>query len=164
MSRYMEYRATRSSFGLNVLGAVVGEVETASGEVGIGVSTGGISACFVVERHAEGEDGLRRNLETAAEMRGRVGSDFFLAYDCWMALDVPYTLKLIDGLRPYRFKWVEEFLPPDDYWGYAEVRHRAPRELMIATGEHEATRWGFRMLIDMGCSTASNRTSAGAEA
>jgi L-rhamnonate dehydratase len=247
MSRYVDYRATRSSFGLNVLGTVVVEVETDSGEVGVGVSTGGIPACFIVERHlarflegadprhieliwdqlwratmfygrkglvlnaisavdlalwdllgrlrdepvyamigsavhdeiefyatgprpdlarelgfvggklplvhgpSEGDDGLRRNLETAAEMRGRVGDDFFLAYDCWMALDVPYTLKLIDGLRPYRFKWVEEFLPPDDYWGYAEVRRRAPRDLLIATGEHEATRWGFRMLIDMGC-------------
>jgi L-rhamnonate dehydratase len=247
MSVYPEYRARRSSFGLNVLGTIVVEVETESGEVGVGVSTGGVPACFIVERHlsrfvegadprdleriwdqmwrasmfygrkglvmnaisavdlalwdllgrlrgepvyamiggavrdeiqfyatgprpdlakelgfiggkltlthgpGEGDDGLRRNLATAEEMRNRVGDDFFLAYDCWMALDVPYTLKLIEGLQPYGFKWVEEFLPPDDYWGYAEVRRRAPRDLLIATGEHEATRWGFRMLIDMGC-------------
>ena len=247
MSRYPEYRMTRSSFGLNVLGTFVVEVETESGLVGMGVSTGGPPACWLVENHlarfvegrkpesveliwdqmwrstlfygrkglalnaisavdlalwdllgklrdepvhallggavrdeiefyatgprpdlaremgfvggklplvhgpAEGEEGLRRNLELAAEMRERVGDDFFLAYDCWMALDVPYTLKLIEGLRPSRFKWVEEFLPPDDYWGYAEVRRRAPRDLMITTGEHEATRFGFRMLIDMGC-------------
>jgi len=247
MSRYPEYRGTRSSFGLNVLGTIVVEVETEAGEVGVGVSTGGMPACFVVERHlarfvegadprdveliwdqtwgatmfygrkglvlnaisavdlalwdllgrlreepvyaliggpvrdeiefyatgprpdlakelgfiggklplvhgpAEGDEGLRRNVETATQMRERVGDDFFLAYDCWMALDVPYALKLIEALRPYRFKWLEEFLPPDDYWGYAEVRRRAPRDLLIATGEHEATRWGFRLLIDMGC-------------
>jgi L-rhamnonate dehydratase len=100
---------------------------------------------------AEGAEGLRRNLATAEEMRGRVGDDFFLAYDCWMALDVPYALGLIEGLRPYRFKWIEECLPPDDYWGYAELRRRAPRDLMVTTGEHEATRWGFRLLVDMGC-------------
>jgi len=58
---------------------------------------------------------------------------------------------LIDAIRDYRLKWIEEFLQPDDYWGYAEVRRRAPPWLMIATGEHEATRWGFRMLMDMGC-------------
>ena len=51
MSRYPEYRATRSSFGLNVLGTIVVEVETEAGEVGVGVSTGGMPACFVVERH-----------------------------------------------------------------------------------------------------------------
>jgi L-rhamnonate dehydratase len=247
MSRYTDYRSTRSSFGLNVLGTLVVEVETDSGEVGIGVSTGGPPACWLVERHlarfligqrperielmwdqmwratlfygrkglvvnaisavdlalwdllgrlrdepvhaliggavrdeiefyatgprpdlaqemgfiggklplvhgpADGEDGLRRNLELAADVRGRVGDDFFLAYDCWMALDLPYTLALIEGLRPHRFKWVEEALPPDDYWGYAELRRRAPPELLITTGEHEASRYGFRLLIDMRC-------------
>jgi L-rhamnonate dehydratase len=63
---------------------------------------------------AEGDEGLRRNVELAAEMRARVGDgdDFFLAYDCWMALDVPYTLALIDAIRDYRLKWIEEFLNP----------------------------------------------------
>jgi L-rhamnonate dehydratase len=247
MSRYEDYRESRSSFGLNVLGTFVVEVEADDGTVGVGVSTGGPPACWLVEHHlsrfvrgqdprrieliwdqlwrstlfygrkglvvnaisaidlalwdllgklrgepvhrliggpvqdeihcyatgprperpkelgfvggklplewapASGDDGLRRNLERAEQARAAVGGDFFLAYDCWMALDVPYTLRLIEGLRPYGFKWIEEFLPPDDYWGYAEVRRRAPRELMLATGEHEATRWGFRMLLEMGC-------------
>jgi L-rhamnonate dehydratase len=249
MSVYPEYRQTRSSFGLNVLGTVVVEAEADDGTVGVGVSTGGVPAAWLVENHlarfvegkradevelvwdqlwratlfygrkglvlnaisavdlalwdllgrlrdepvhtmiggavrdaiefyatgprpdlakelgfvggkmvlvhgpAEGDEGLRRNVELAAEMRSRVGDpdEFFLAYDCWMALTAEYTLKLIEALRPYRFKWVEEFLPPDDYWGYAEVRRRAPRDLLITTGEHEASRWGFRMLVDMGC-------------
>jgi len=51
MRRYAEYRATRSSFGLNVLGSVVVEVETDSGQVGVGVSTGGVPACWIFERH-----------------------------------------------------------------------------------------------------------------
>lgn len=246
MSVYPEYRATRSSFGLNALGTVVVEVEAADGTVGVGTSTGGPPAAWLVEHHlarfvegkradqlelmwdqmwraslyygrkglpvnaisaidlavwdllgrirdepvyamiggavrdeiefyatgprpdlakdlgfiggklplvhgpAEGEEGLRRNVETAAEMRSRVGGpeEFFLAFDCWMALTVEYTLRLIEAIRPYRFKWVEEFLPPDDYAGYAEVRRRAPRDLLLTTGEHEWTRWGFRQLID----------------
>jgi len=247
MSRYPEYRMTRSSFGLNVLGSVIVEVEAEDGTVGVGVSTGGVPACFLVERHlarfvegqradrleliwdqmwrstlfygrkglvvnaisavdlalwdllgrlrgepvfgliggavrdeiefyatrprpdlarelgfvggkmtlrhgpAEGEKGLRRNPEAAREMRERVGDDFMLAYDCWMALDVPYAVRLAEGLRPHRFAWIEECLPPDDYWGYAELRRRLPPGLLLTTGEHEAGRYGFRLLIDMGC-------------
>ena len=44
--------------------------------------------------------------------RRYLGDDFFLAYDCWMALTVEYTLRLIEALRPFRLKWIEEFLPP----------------------------------------------------
>ena len=84
-------------------------------------------------------------------MRERVGDDFFLAYDCWMSLDLDYALRLAEGLRPYGFRWIEECLPPDDYWGYAELRRRAPPGLLVTTGEHEAGLHGFRLLVDMGC-------------
>ena len=40
---------------------------------------------------------------------------------------------------------------PDDYWGYRELRRKAPRGMLISTGEHESTRYGFRMLLEMGC-------------
>jgi L-rhamnonate dehydratase len=68
-----------------------------------------------------------------------------------MSLDLDYALRLAEGLRPYRFKWIEECLPPDDYWGYAELRRRVPPGLLVTTGEHEAGRHGFRLLVDMGC-------------
>jgi L-rhamnonate dehydratase len=48
-------------------------------------------------------------------------------------------------------KWIEEPLPPDDYWSYSELRKKVPRGMMVTTGEHEATRWGFRMLLEMEC-------------
>src|SRR5919109_4948770 len=51
MSVYPEYRESRSSFGLNVLGTVVVEVEAQDGTVGVGVSTGGEPAAWVVEHH-----------------------------------------------------------------------------------------------------------------
>ncbi len=37
---------------------------------------------------AEGEEGLTKNLEKLADMRSRVGDDFWLMFDCWMSLDV----------------------------------------------------------------------------
>jgi L-rhamnonate dehydratase len=48
MSVYEEYRATRSSFGLNALGTVVVEVEADDGTVGVGTSTGGPPAAWLV--------------------------------------------------------------------------------------------------------------------
>lgn len=100
---------------------------------------------------ADGDEGLRKNVEIAERARAALGDDLLLAYDCWMALDVPYTLRLLDALCEVDLHWLEEFLPPDDYWGYAEVKRRAPRGPLLATGEHEATRWGFRQLIELGC-------------
>ena len=100
---------------------------------------------------AEGEVGLRRNLDALADMRSRVGDDFWLMLDCWMSLDVPYATRLAHEAHALGLKWIEECLPPDDYWGYAKLRRDVPRGMLVTTGEHEATRWGFRMLLEMEC-------------
>lgn len=51
MSVYDQYKASRASWGINALGTVIVEVELDNGMVGVGVSTGGEPACFIVERH-----------------------------------------------------------------------------------------------------------------
>jgi len=247
MAKYPAYRASRQSFGLNVLGSLVVEIEADTGVVGFAVSTGGEPAAWIVERHlarfligadpasveqiwdqmylstlfygrkglvlnaiscvdlalwdllgklrsepvyhllggpvrdelifyatgarpdlakglgfiggklplhrcpAEGEEGMSSNLAELAEMRARVGDDFWLMLDCWMSLDLEYAVRLAQAAAEYNLKWIEEALPPDDYWGYTELRKRVPKGMMVTTGEHEATRWGFRMLLEMGC-------------
>ena len=247
MSRYPQYRQSRRSFGINVLGTLVVEIEAADGTVGFAVTTGGEPAAFIVERHlarflegqdptavekiwdqmyfasqfygrkglvvnaisgvdlalwdllgklrgepvyqllggavrdelvfyatgarpdlakelgfiggklplqhgpAEGEEGLRRNLAALGEMRSRVGPDFWLMLDCWMSLDLPYAVRLSHGARDHGLKWLEEALSPDDYWGYAQLKRSMPAGMLVTTGEHEATRWGFRMLLEMEC-------------
>ena len=100
---------------------------------------------------AEGDEGLKKNIDKLAEMRSRVGPDFWLMLDCWMSLDADYALRLAHAAQPHGLKWIEEALPPDDYWGYAELRRKAPSGMLVTTGEHEATRWGFRLLLEMGC-------------
>ena len=100
---------------------------------------------------AEGDEGLKKNIDKLAEMRSRVGPDFWLMLDCWMSLDINYALRLAHAAQPHGLKWIEEALPPDDYWGYAELRRKAPSGMLVTTGEHEATRWGFRLLLEMGC-------------
>lgn len=101
---------------------------------------------------AEGAEGMRRNLAMLADMRGRVGPDFWLMYDCWMSLDLSYATQLAtQAWEQSGLKWIEEALLPDDYWGYADLRRAVPRGQLVSTGEHESTRWGFRMLLEMAC-------------
>lgn len=247
MSRYPEYRQSRQSFGINVLGTLVVELEASDGTIGFAVTTGGELGAFIVEKHlarflegrpvteiekiwdqmfnatlyygrkgvvintisgvdlalwdllaklrgepvhallggpvrdelqfyatgarpdlaqqmgfiggkmplhhgpAEGEEGLQKNIAELAEMRRRVGPDFWLMLDCWMSLDLNYATRLAHAAKAHGLKWIEEALPPDDYWGYAALKKAAPPGMMVTTGEHEATRWGFRLLLEMGC-------------
>src|SRR5246127_660817 len=51
MSRYPEYRQSRQSFGINVLGTLVVEIEAENGVTGFAVTTGGEPACYIVEKH-----------------------------------------------------------------------------------------------------------------
>lgn len=104
---------------------------------------------------AEGEEGLRQNLEWLARMRSHVGEDFWLMYDCWMSLNVNYSVRLAHAAADFGLRCIEEALPPDDYWGYAELRKKMPPGMMVTTGEHEATRWGFRLLLEMECADIS---------
>ena len=51
MARYPPYRASRRSFGLNVLGSLIVEVEASDGTVGFAVTAGGEPAAWIVEKH-----------------------------------------------------------------------------------------------------------------
>ena len=51
MSVYDEYKAKRTSWGINALGTVVVEVELNDGTVGLGCSIGGEPACYIIEKH-----------------------------------------------------------------------------------------------------------------
>lgn len=247
MSRYPQYRQSRRSFGLNVLGSLIVVLETDAGQTGFAVSTGGDIGAFILERHlsrfligagvddiellwdqmyratlfygrkgvvlntisavdlalwdllgqvrgepvhaliggavrdrqpfyatgarpdkakelgfvggkmplhhgpAEGEQGLQLNLRALQQMRDAVGPDFNLMWDCWMSLNLAYAQALTAAAADIGLHWIEEALPPDDYWGYAELRRTVPDGMLVTTGEHEATRWGFRLLLEMGC-------------
>src|SRR5688572_24878246 len=51
MSKYPDYRETRKSFGIDVLGTVLVEVEASDGTVGFAMTTGGIPAAWLIEKH-----------------------------------------------------------------------------------------------------------------
>jgi len=65
MSVYKDFKAKRTSWGINALGTVVVQVALDDGTVGIGCSIGGEPACYIIEKHlsrfVEGQD--PRNVE-----------------------------------------------------------------------------------------------------
>src|SRR2546430_7785139 len=113
----------------------------------------GFHAAKLPCRHgpAEGHEGLRKNVDAFRQAREAVGPEFPLKLDCYMALTVPYAIKLARALEPYGLEWIEECLPPDDYEGYAQLKAAVGGFTMVATGEHEYTRYGFRQLIAHRC-------------
>jgi L-rhamnonate dehydratase len=91
---------------------------------------------------ADGLDGLHRNEAFVAQARETIGPDAELMLDCWMAFDVEYTVRLAETLRPYRLKWMEECLIPEDFDGHLALRQRLPWQT-LATGEHWYTHVPF---------------------
>jgi L-rhamnonate dehydratase len=84
---------------------------------------------------ADGLAGIRKNEEFIAQAREQIGDECELMLDCWMAFDVDYTVRLAETLRPYRLKWMEECLIPEDMDAHVELRQRLPWQT-LATGEH----------------------------
>lgn len=95
---------------------------------------------------ADGEQGLRRNEEMMRRTREFVGPEGDIMLDCYMALTVPYTIELVRRLGPYRIRWIEEPLLPDDIDGLLRIKDAV--DITISGGEHEYTRFGFRELIE----------------
>ncbi|MBI2939195.1 MAG: L-rhamnonate dehydratase, partial [Chloroflexi bacterium] len=92
-----------------------------------------------------GEAGMARTVDLIERTRKLIGDSVDLMLDCWMAYDVEYTVRLAERLRPYRLKWMEEYLVSEDFDGYAAVRERLPW-MTLTTGEHHHTPWPFFQL------------------
>lgn len=84
---------------------------------------------------ADGLDGLSRNEALVARAREMIGPDVELMLDCWMAFDLDFSVRLAERLRPYGLRWIEDFLIPEDFLGFAAARSRLPW-MGLATGEH----------------------------
>ena len=97
----------------------------------------GFDAIKVFFRHGPEEDmeGLRRNEELVARARELIGDERELIVDAWMSFDVEYVVRLSEALKPYRIKWFEDYVRPEDLGSYVKLRERIPHQI-LATGEH----------------------------
>ena len=83
----------------------------------------------------DGVRGINESEELVAKTRQLVGNDVEIAVDAWMSLNTEYVVRLSEALRPYRIKWLEDYLLPEDMDSYFRVRKRVPWQI-LATGEH----------------------------
>ena len=90
---------------------------------------------FVPHGPHEGIEGLNKNVELIARTREQIGDDVELMLDAWISLNTEYVVRLSEALKPYRIKWLEDYLPPYDFDSYIKVRERIPHQI-LATGEH----------------------------
>ena len=83
-------------------------------------------------------------------MREKVGDDFWLMWDCWMSLDL--TTRAARQRPPrVRAEVARGGADPRRLLGLRGSAAAVPPGMLVSTGEHEATRYGFRMLLEMGC-------------
>ena len=110
----------------------------------------GYTAMKWFPRHGptDGREGIARNVELMRTLREAAGPDVDVMLDAWMSWDVPYTIALARRLEEYQPSWIEEPVMPDKTDACAEIRRRSP--VPTATGEHEYTRYGLKLLMDAG--------------
>ncbi|MCS5614156.1 MAG: hypothetical protein NZ961_27320 [Candidatus Poribacteria bacterium] len=82
-----------------------------------------------------GMEGLRKLEEMVADARQRIGDNIELMLDAWTAFDVEFTVRLAEVLKPYKLKWIEDYISSEDLVGYQAVRQRIPWQT-LASGEH----------------------------
>lgn len=99
---------------------------------------------------SDGLSGLEENEKFVAKAREDVGDHVEMMLDCWMALDVNYAVRLVERLRPYKLKWIEECLIPEDLDAHLELRRRLP-DVTLATGEHWCTHFPFEFACRHKC-------------
>ena len=81
--------------------------------------------------------------------RQAAGDDVDLMLDIGLGWpNADHAIRMVRRFEEFRPYWVEEPLWPDDVDGYAKLADAV--ETRIAAGEEDATRWGFRELMDRG--------------
>jgi L-rhamnonate dehydratase len=94
----------------------------------------------------DGAAGMERNLDLVRTVRDVIGYEVDLMADAYMGWTLDYARRMLPLLEPYRLRWVEEPVTPDEIHGYAALK--ALGKVPIAGGEHEFTLYGFRELLE----------------
>jgi L-alanine-DL-glutamate epimerase-like enolase superfamily enzyme len=81
-------------------------------------------------------------------VREAIGYEIDLMADAYMGWTLDYARRMVPLVEPYRLRWLEEPVIPDDIRGYALLK--AMGRVPIAGGEHEFTIYGFRELLEAG--------------
>ena len=91
--------------------------------------------------------GIDKDVAYVKAIREAIGEDIYLMVDANHAYNSSEAIELIRKIERFDIHWFEEPVPPEDLEGYREVRKKS--KILIAGGECEYTRYGFRNLINL---------------
>jgi L-alanine-DL-glutamate epimerase-like enolase superfamily enzyme len=94
----------------------------------------------------DGAAGMQKNVALLRTVRETVGDDVDIMADAYMGWSLDYARRMIPLVEPFRLRWLEEPVIPDDLRGYASLK--AMGRVPIAGGEHAFTVYEFRDLLD----------------
>ncbi len=94
----------------------------------------------------DGADGMHRNVDLVRTVREGVGDGIDIMADAYMGWTLDYAQRMIPLLEPFRLRWLEEPVIPDDLHGYRSLK--AMQRIPIAGGEHGFTIYEFRDLLE----------------
>ena len=97
--------------------------------------------------YSEGDAGIKAVVEHVAQARAQIGIEHDLMINPVMSFNVEFAQRLLEELRPYHLRWLEEPLTPTDNEGLARLRRSAPW-VAIATGEDHHGRHVFLDLVE----------------
>jgi D-galactarolactone cycloisomerase len=89
--------------------------------------------------------GIEKDMRYVKAVREAIGNDIVLMVDANHAYNAAEAIRLARKMEKYDIYWFEEPVPPEDIDGYIEVKQKS--NILIAGGEDEFTRYGFRELI-----------------
>ena len=89
--------------------------------------------------------GIETDMRYVKAVREAIGNDIVLMVDANHAYNAVEAIRLAKEMEKYDVYWLEEPVPPEDIEGYIEVKQKS--NILIAGGEDEFTRYGFRELI-----------------
>lgn len=87
-------------------------------------------------------------LATAAREAGGSGVEILIDAGLGYGADAKTAIDVAREYEQLGIYWLEEPFEPDEYEAYAELADAV--DITVAAGEQDATRWGFRELIERG--------------
>ncbi len=95
-----------------------------------------------------GPEGMRKNVDLVRTLRESLGDDDEIMLDCWQSWDLTYGVRMVERIKEFSPRWLEECAMPDRIDTYRELRQRT--SIPLSGAEHEYTRWGFKRFVDAG--------------
>ncbi len=90
---------------------------------------------------------LNTALECVGEVRAAVGNDVELLIEGHGRFNIPTGIQIAKELEPFKPKFFEEPVPPDNLDALKAVRDKSP--VAIAAGERLYTRWDYKRMFDL---------------